>query len=280
MKPKSKKTKPAAATAPASPPASRSRRRTAPVVVPAKEGRPHSGPTPAQRRKASSVAGSPVVGALPPVTPVQGAVRLELTGLNAVGLLAYVHTLIDGLTDNAYYTAMALSIEALRAKEKELISLIDSRNLLDQQSRSLSAVLEAELIATSDLIRNTARTCESADSSDEALLSAGWGLRRAPTPPQVLPAPIQLRVEKTPFSGEVRARWRVVTNSRCYEVQSLPVTDASRPALWESSTAGVSPRANHTFKDLPSGSFVSIRIRAVGAKGAGPWCDPIVARVP
>ena len=90
----------------------------------------------------------------------------------------------------------------------------------------------------------------------------------------------QLRVEKTPFSGEVRARWRVVTNSRCYEVQSLLVTDASRPALGESSTAGVSPRANHTFKDLPSGSFVSIRIRAVGAKGAGPWCDPIVARVP
>ena len=60
----------------------------------------------------------------------------------------------------------------------------------------------------------------------------------------------------------------------------LPVTDASRPALQESSTAGVSPRANHTLKDLPSGSFVSIRIRAVGAKGAGPWCDPITARVP
>ena len=130
------------------------------------------------------------------------------------------------------------------------------------------------------MARHFPKQGESSDSSDEALLSAGWGLRRAPTPPQVLPAPVQLRVEQTPFSGEGRARWRVVTNSRCYEVQSLPVTDASRPALQESSTAGVSPRANHTFKDLPSGSFVSIRIRAVGAKGAGPWCDPIVARVP
>ena len=112
MNPKSKKTKPAAT----SPPASRSRSRTAPVVVPAKEGRPHSGPTPAQRRKASSVPGSPVLGALPPVTPVQGAVRLELTGLNAVGLLAYVHTLIDGLIDNSYYTGMRHYVEALRAK--------------------------------------------------------------------------------------------------------------------------------------------------------------------
>ena len=86
------------------------------------------------------------------------------------------------------------------------------------------------------------------------------------SPPQVLPAPVQLRVDQTHFSGEGRASWRVVTNSRCYEVQSLPLTDASRPALQESSTAGVSPRANHTFKELPSGSFVSIRLRAVGAK--------------
>ena len=72
------------------------------------------------------------------------------------------------------------------------------------------------------MARHFPKQGESSDSSDEALLSAGWGLRRAPTPPQ----------------------------------------------------------ANHTFKDLPSGSFISIRIRAVGAKGARPWCDPIVARVP
>ncbi len=39
-------------------------------------------------------------------------------------------------------------------------------------------------------------------------------------------------------------------------------------------------RVIQLFSGYPSGSFLTVRIRANGSKGAGPWCDPLTARVP
>ena len=121
--------------------------------------------------------------------------------------------------------------------------------------------------------------CENTDRGREALLSAGWSLRRPAGPAATMTAPVHLTAEPTGHSGELSARWSAVPNRKFYEVQIIPVGEAAVSTVWEElPTRAVSYR-QIDLKGFTSGSLVSLRVRGVGAKGAGPWCDSITARV-
>ena len=99
-------------------------------------------------------------------------------------------------------------------------------------------------------------------------------------PPAVtLTAPVHLTAQPTGHTGELSARWSAVPNKRFYEVQAMPVGETPVSAAWDELPTHPISRRQIDLKGFTPGSLVSLRVRAVGAKGAGPWCDPLTARV-
>ena len=61
--------------------------------------------------------------------------------------------------------------------------------------------------------------------------------------------------------------------------QALPASRAVGPITWEESVTTIpSTRVTQDLSGFEPGSLVSVRIRAVGSKGPGPWCDALTAR--
>jgi hypothetical protein len=114
--------------------------------------------------------------------------------------------------------------------------------------------------------------------TDAALLSANGKLRRTPGPAQPVGTPARLLLENTPLPGEIRARWARVPNARYYEIQA-ETAEGSAPVIWDTLPILSSVRASLSFTGRPVGSYLTVRARAVGSRGAGPWCDSITARV-
>ena len=86
-----------------------------------------------------------------------------------------------------------------------------------------------------------------------------------------------MKLRQSPFAGQSAARWQRVPNARYYEVQVDPVPGAAltiaAPVLLNST------RVEVALPELPPGSLVQLCVRAVGAKGPGPFCDALTSRV-
>jgi hypothetical protein len=220
-------------------------------------------------------------GATPLPTPAKGSIRLDLSTYNTSGLLSFTHAIRDGLNGNVYYPDLTGQVTALTAAENGMLALMDTLSSLEQQVKTIRAALDTEVINTKDILRAAATACENTDRSDEALLSVGWSLRRGPSPVKTMAAPTGLTVSATAFTGTVNARWARQSTARFYEVQAmaLPTANAASPLVWAGELPSIpSTRANLDLPGYQPGALVSVRVRAVGAKGPGPWCDALTAR--
>ena len=92
-----------------------------------------------------------------------------------------------------------------------------------------------------------------------------------------MPAPERLKLKQTAFAGEGIARWKRVKNARYYEVRVDPVPGA--PLTVGESSLITSAKVGAPLPPVAPGSLVTICVRAVGAKGAGPFCDALTVRV-
>ena len=155
----------------------------------------------------------------------------------------------EGLTDNVYYPEAEGHVDALPASYNGLRA------------------------------RAAARYGESTDNTDEGLASAGWNLRRPAGPSVVLPAPDRLVLKSTQFPGVMTARWRRVTNFRFQEIQMVVLDQASATPDWENVPFRSITLSSDTFPKADIGQRMYVRVRTVGAKGASPWSQEVVAMV-
>ncbi len=230
------------------------------VVLPRKSTNPAT-------RKGLAAAGSP--------PPVQAQVRLDISSASPAVLMALTKRAIDGLTDNVYYPDSKPTLEVLTASLNGQSALASHIENLQNQLKTALLAQEAESVNTREVLKSAARGCESTDSTDQALASAGWELRRTPGPPQALPAPTRLTLKNTAFPGEIIGRWSRVNNFRYYEYQAATPTDPSVAPDWDALPIRSSHAAQATFSDHPVGQLIHLHVRTVGAKGPSPWSDTI-----
>ena len=185
----------------------------------------------------------------------------------------------EGMTDNVYYPEAQGHVDALAASYNGLRARADLIASLEQQLKTARLAEEAETLNSKDIVRAAARYCESADNTDEGLASAGWNLRRPPSPSVVLPAPDRLVLKSTQFPGVMTARWRRVTNFRFYEIQRVVLDQASAAPDWENVPFRSNTLSSDTFPKADIGQRMVVRVRTVGSKGASPWSQEVVAMV-
>ena len=219
------------------------------------------------------------LSAAPFPTPVQGAVCLDIAGASAAAVMALTLKARDGLTDNVYYEELTAILAALTASYNGQRSLADLIGSLENQLKTARLAQETETVNGREILKSAARACESLNSTDEALASAGWTLRKSRTPSQILPPPSRLRLRNTPFMGEVTALWGRVHNNRFYEYQmDVPLDNAATPD-WSTVPILNTTVAQVTFPKFPVGRLMHVRVRTVSAKGPGPWSDTVTGVV-
>jgi len=72
---------------------------------------------------------------------------------------------------------------------------------------------------------------------------------------------------------------KVGNNSRYCELQTIPLEDLIDSSSWNTVPIVACPRTQFELTGYASARLVSIRVRAYGSRGAGPWCESLNARI-
>ena len=211
----------------------------------------------------------------------QGTIRLEPSTMGPLDVLKLLTIINDGLTGNVYYDQdfPAATRTGITTAKAAIATGMESLASAEAYVRTLRAALEYETQNGRIMLRSAASACQSIDSSDEALSSVGWSLRRGPGRPKPVSTPANLSLKNTLFGGGVQARWRRIDNATFYEYQF--VTGIANPdaIIWESLPVIAHRTVSFDFSGLPIGEFLSFHVRAVGAKGFSPWSETATVRV-
>lgn len=128
-----------------------------------------------------------------------------------------------------------------------------------------------------ELLRRTAKYVEFvAHDDEEALRSTGFELRREPSrAPRsgALPAPQGLKLRRGDFSGQVEVRAGRVEGAGNYELQ-ISLGDPTDEAGWRHALS--SPNCTRLLLEgLPRLQICWVRMRAMNARTAGVWSEPV-----
>ncbi len=140
-------------------------------------------------------------------------------------LLALIHSIRDGLIGNRYYADLTAIVTSLTASEDTLLDLLDTVTTLEQQLKTIRAAVATELLNGKEKLRAAAVACENTDRSDEALVSAGWSLRRPAGPTATMPAPLRL-------AAQCRRLHRRTERALDCRAQQEVLRSAGHPARW------------------------------------------------
>ena len=212
------------------------------------------------------------------VTPLQemGKIKLEVSTMTPTQILDLLTKVSTDMAATPAYASLPVQVDVNGARTALSTQLLNIQNL-ESQLQEARILLGQWVPACGVVLNRAAVACENEDSNPATLVSGGWTLRSGRGPAQEMPAPSGLKLKQTAFAGQGVARWRSVPNARYYEVQVDPVAGA--PLTLSESVTLTSVRVDVALPMVAPGSLVTLCVRAVGAKGAGPFCDALTVRV-
>lgn len=135
---------------------------------------------------------------------------------------------------------------------------------------NLGIARQNALDAWNTALTGLAALTESLTQGDaDKITSTGFDVRGVPTPPQPLPAPINLLVNTNGSPGVSKLTWRLEgADSFLVEMSPEPITDES----WEQVAVTTKMRAE--VPGAEPGKACWFRVAGVNATGQGPWSEP------
>jgi len=180
-------------------------------------------------------------------------------------------TIISMSTNNPLVPGNKPALTDFQSKQDALAAknalVLATRELL----RTQTADRDAAEVEWDDSCTRLADFTQTATGGDEvAILSSGFGVRRANTPKPPLTAPQNLSVRTNGSPGVSKLRWDPVTGAASYLVQCSP--DPITETSW---TQVASPtKASAEIPGAEPGKLCWFRVAAVGPTGQGPWSLP------
>jgi len=143
--------------------------------------------------------------------------------------------------------------------------------------RTKKHVRDEAIRALADGLRIQADTVQAVTGGDpEKIETTGFRVRIRPTPVGTPAQVTNLTLAAGPVEATLKAAWKPVRGVRSYEVEASPDPITATSWIFK----GTVTKSKATLNSFSSGAKIWVRIRGVGAAGAGPWSDPAVKTVP
>lgn len=165
-------------------------------------------------------------------------------------------------------TAVLAAFSDLQA---DLVAANEAHSNAQRTVDGLMASRDAALVAWNNGLTTLAAFTQIATQGDEPkILSTGFEVRRAPTPPPPASAPGPLTVKLNGSPGVTKLSWPPVPDAKSYLVEQSPdpVTDTS----W--AQVDTPTKASCELDGADPGKVYWYRVAAVSPSGAGPWSGP------
>lgn len=204
--------------------------------------------------------------------PRQLRISLAILYLPILLFLMAARSIVIALTGNANYATPFPALADINAALDDLEAKIAAAAGHD---KTAIAVRNTAWATAKGLMRQLANYVQMHCQNDLGiLLSSGFTATKSPTPVGPLGAPQDLRLSRMDMPGEVLFRFK-------------PVYGAQGGYIIQTGTASGGPFTDYvnstTSRVLITGltplTQVWVRVRAIGAAGAGPWSEPICITV-
>jgi hypothetical protein len=208
-------------------------------------------------------------------TGMKNHIAISLTFLREPDsdFLAKAQQISMRLEENSGFPNLQPPLEEVRSKiEAFRLALADSSGG-GREKTALKNDARAVLVAS---LRALAHHVENHAAGDlTAIISTGFSARKGPQRAGILPAPSEMLLKPTIVPGQIAVRLRPVPNVAAYEVHTNPSAD--QEAGWASRGAFTSSRI--MIDGFTPGHICWVRVRSLGAAGAGPWSGASSVRV-
>lgn len=202
---------------------------------------------------------------------------LNLSRATVLEVITKAGTIISKMTGNVTFPApmpelnsIQLQIDVVNNKvieQKDAFKTYQQKTVeLDNEKDNLIGILEA--------VGNYVD--KNADGDVAKILSAGFDVKKAPTPPGLLPAPQNVLAEQGANSGDIIAIWKSVKGAKSYVVDIT--FDISDEAQW--TYQATVTKAKCFIAGIDSGTRIWVRVSAVNAVGPGAYSDPATKVAP
>jgi hypothetical protein len=196
-------------------------------------------------------------------------IKVGLDGLSALDKVAKALYIEGKMTGNLNFPgAAALLLLLVAAREKLELAIAAT---LDGGKSVTFAKNEAEAELDEVITQLAGYVVSVAGHNEAMILSAGFEVRKQPTPIGPLSAPANLRADLTDKDGQIKADWDPVHGAHEYEVERNS-TDPADPTAWK--VVGFTTKSKFLDAGLASGSIHWYRVRVRGTAGDSPYSDP------
>jgi hypothetical protein len=177
------------------------------------------------------------------------------------------------LTDNPKFVTLVPKATQIKAQVDDFGSFLarmaqgnKQLTLAKNQSRNgLEGLLGSAAIQVQDL----------SGGDEEVIVSAGFDVKRKPTPVGMLERPDNVKANPGPTRGSLEINWNVVTGAYMYEIEYTLNPETDKSLREHTSTT----KHKVVIDGLTRGQAYAIRVAAAGSAPGRVWSDEIISYV-
>ena len=202
---------------------------------------------------------------------------LDLKNQNDAALKQYSLDHIAKIAGNAAIPTPLPAAAAYQTVHDAFSTALTNFDNAQTAAHQATLVKDAARAALEAALTQRARNIEGMTGVTEAIVvSAGMTVKSAKSAATIPVQVANLVVTTGDNQGELDAMWNRVDGARAYEIQIgvepiMGTNWQNKPSVTKSKT---------TLTGLPSGAKISVRVRAIGSAGPGPWSETATRMVP
>lgn len=202
--------------------------------------------------------------------------KLDLKSKTDADLLGFAQAHITAMTGNASFPTPTPNAADFLAQVTAYETAIITADAAQQAAQEKVVLKDTERGLLEKVLGQRANYVENTSQGDEAkILSAGFSVRSAATPPAVPVVPADLGISMGDHAGEIDLQWTPSKGAKSYIIECAPY---NTPRVWQQ--IKIVTRSSFTVTGLTSGATYAFRVRAVGAAGESDWSDEAVKMAP
>ncbi|MDP1590589.1 MAG: fibronectin type III domain-containing protein [Prosthecobacter sp.] len=202
--------------------------------------------------------------------------KLDLKGKTDTELVAFAQAHVAAMTGNANYATPTPDAAAFAAQITAFNDAITEADSAQQAAQTKTAMKQDVRDLMELALTQRGNYVETASGGDEAkILSSGFDVRSAATPPVVPVAPADLGISMGDHTGEIDLQWTPSKGAKFYIIECAPY---NTPRVWQQ--VKIVTRSSHTVTGLTPGDTYVFRVKAIGSAGDSDWSDEAVKMAP